>query len=109
MVLLPLSSTSNFYSQFSVANQVQIRKFFNIWLKHSTQSAAECEVVYYLEKFYKIKLDKKKINEVHFILLKIQKEWKKCYYVKERFEKKFCSWLDTPFVVTDKNLNFVSI
>lgn len=74
MVLLPLSSPSNFYSQFSVANQVQIRTFFNIWLKHSTQSAAVCEVVYYLEKFYKIKLDKKKITEAHFMLFKLKKK-----------------------------------
>lgn len=87
---------------------MKIREFFNIWLRHRTPSAAQGEVIAYLEEELKLKLNEKMIKEIKFILLKIKTNWQRCHYMRERFEEKFGSWLNSPFVISDACLSFVS-
>ena len=92
-----------------MSRQVTIRQFFDIWLRHHTASAAQGEIIAYLEEELNLKLNENISKEIHFILLKIKTNWQRCHYMRERFEEKFGSWLNSPFVISDACLSFVSI
>lgn len=43
---------------FSVSSKVQIREIFNIWLKHTSYTAAHMEIKNFLGKTFKTKVEK---------------------------------------------------